>query len=250
MPPWRLRLALLFPLLAANSPARRSPNCLPATPPFCKQRDVGAVPQALASYQRCLELLPPARNAGQNALLALNYTQPGELPCVWQAHLDWGQRLQADTPPLPPHEERPPRDEGDDAATTSSKSARRLRLGYISPDLLTHSVSYFAEGPLTHHDANSVSLHVYSCAPRPDERTARLRAAVEAAGGVWRDVAALSERQLAEAVAADGVDVLVELTGHTAGNRLGTMAMRPAPVQVGSMRPGVGVGLRFCVRVH
>ncbi len=60
-----------------------------------------------------------------------------------------------------------------------------------------------------------------------------LAAAVAAAGGTWRDVAALSEAQVAAAVRADGVDILVELTGHTASNRLGVMALRAAPVQVG-----------------
>ena len=73
---------------------------------------------------------------------------------------------------------------------------------------------------------------VYSCVPRPDAKTARLRGAVEAAGGAWRDVLALSEADLAALVRADGVDILVDLTGHTANNRLGAFVMRPAPIQV------------------
>ncbi len=68
--------------------------------------------------------------------------------------------------------------------------------------------------------------------PRPDAKTARLRGAVEAAGGLWREVLALSEADLAQLVRADKVDILVDLTGHTANNRLGTFAMRPAPIQV------------------
>ena len=73
---------------------------------------------------------------------------------------------------------------------------------------------------------------VYSCVPRPDAKTSRLRHAVEAAGGLWRDVLALNEADLAQLVRADKVDILVDLTGHTANNRLGTFAMRPAPIQV------------------
>ena len=73
---------------------------------------------------------------------------------------------------------------------------------------------------------------VYSCVPRPDAKTARLRAAVEAAGGLWREVLALNESDLAQLVRADKVDILVDLTGHTANNRLGTFAMRSAPIQV------------------
>jgi len=77
-----------------------------------------------------------------------------------------------------------------------------------------------------------VKLIVYSASPREDGTTHLLRDAVGRINGLWRDCAGLSERQLAEAVRADGVDVLVELTGHTANNRLGTVALRPAPVQV------------------
>ena len=73
---------------------------------------------------------------------------------------------------------------------------------------------------------------VYSCVPRPDAKTTRLRGAVEAAGGLWRDALALSEADLALLVRTDQVDILVDLTGHTANNRLGTFAMRPAPIQV------------------
>lgn len=65
-----------------------------------------------------------------------------------------------------------------------------------------------------------------------DSKTEMLRGAVAAAGGTWRDVAALSEHELAEMVRRDGVQILVELTGHTANNRLGVCALRPAPVQV------------------
>lgn len=77
-----------------------------------------------------------------------------------------------------------------------------------------------------------MQCYVYACVPQPDAKTDRLKATVAAAGGVWRDVAALGPQQLAEAVRADGVDVLVELTGHTAHNRLDAMARKPAPVQV------------------
>jgi predicted O-linked N-acetylglucosamine transferase (SPINDLY family) len=73
---------------------------------------------------------------------------------------------------------------------------------------------------------------IYSCVPRADGKTARLQALVKAAGGTWRDVAVLPEADLAQLVRQDKVDILVDLTGHTANNRLGTFAMRPAPIQV------------------
>eukprot|EP00887_Chlorella_sp_A99_P005978 scaffold27.g5978.t1 len=184
------------------------------------QRDVGLAQEALASYEKCLELDPDNRNAGQNRLLGLNYVHPGESELVCKAHVEWGRRFQQLHMPLPPLGLR-------DVDTTPG---RPLVVGYISADLFTHSVSYFAEAVLRHHRPGRARAIVYSCVVREDEKTARLRAAVAAAGGTWRDVARLSEAELAAAVRADRVDVLVELTGHTALNRLGTMAMQPAPV--------------------
>jgi hypothetical protein len=59
------------------------------------QRDVGTIPDALASYERALQLVPASRNAGQNRLLALNYIYPGEDPMVCAAHVEWGAAFQA-----------------------------------------------------------------------------------------------------------------------------------------------------------
>src|SRR5207302_9631927 len=67
----------------------------------------------------------------------------------------------------------------------------------------------------------------YSAVPEPDAVTQRLRSAADA----WRDIAPLSDADAAELVRRDGVDVLVDLGGHTAGNRLLLFALKPAPVQ-------------------
>ena len=184
------------------------------------QRDVGDAAAAVESYERCCALDPDNRNAGQNRLLALNYVHHGETEVVCTAHAAWGQRFQQLHPPL-----APPRD-------VDLSLDRPLVIGYISPDLFLHSVSYFAEAPLSHHNRSRVKLIVYSVCAKPDAKTEHLAAAVTAAGGTWRDVSKMNEEDLATLVRADKVDVLVELTGHTANNRLGTLARRPAPVQV------------------
>ena len=106
--------------------------------------------EAIAAYDKCLELQPGSRNAGQNRLLALNYVHPGELPMVCAEHEEWGIEFQAQFEPLPPLSP-----EGQDLH-------RRLTVGYLSPDFFTHSVSYFAEAPLTHHNPErygSLPLH-------------------------------------------------------------------------------------------
>ena len=224
------------------------------------QRDVGDAVAAVESYLRCCEYDPDNRNSGQNRLLALNYIHHGEEELVCAAHAAWGQRFQQLHPQLPPLKPSPEDIlhaatllKTNPSATSSSHShistsstsslepslshptnspTRPLVVGYISPDLFLHSVSYFAEAPLRHHNPSQVHTIVYSVCPKPDDKTRRLAAAVTAAGGRWRDVAQLTEEELADAVRDDKVDILVELTGHTANNRLGTMARHPAPVQV------------------
>jgi predicted O-linked N-acetylglucosamine transferase (SPINDLY family) len=187
--------------------------------------DLGLADEAFASYGRCLALGPDDRDAGHNRLYACNYLWPGDDPTVVRAHRAWGRRFAARfpaLPPLAPEEVRRRAADGD----------RPLVVGYLSPDLRTHSVSYFAEAPLRHHDPARVRVVVYSCVARPDDRTASLRRTVEDRGHAWRDVAGLDEDELARLARADAVDILVELSGHTAGNRLGAVAMRPAPVQL------------------
>lgn len=88
-----------------------------------------------------------------------------------------------------------------------------VQVGYISPDLFTHSVSYFAEAPLTHHNPSAVHVTVYCCVPKPDPKTTRLQEAVEQLEGSWKDVTTCTEPQLADTIRQDKIDILVELTG-------------------------------------
>lgn len=102
-----------------------------------------------------------------------------------------------------------------------------LRVGYLSPDFRTHSVAYFVEALLRGHDPEAVDVSCYSLTAHPDETTQRLRALVPR----WVDCARLDDEALAARIRADGIQILVDLAGHTAGGRLGVMARRPAPVQ-------------------
>jgi predicted O-linked N-acetylglucosamine transferase (SPINDLY family) len=105
---------------------------------------------------------------------------------------------------------------------------RRLRVGYVSPDFRSHAAAYFIEALLKHHDRGRVEVFCYSDASTPDATTARLRALADQ----WRDTAGLPDGQVADLIAEDGIDVLVDLAGHTEGNRLLLFARRPAPVLV------------------
>jgi predicted O-linked N-acetylglucosamine transferase (SPINDLY family) len=105
---------------------------------------------------------------------------------------------------------------------------RRLKIGYVSPDFRTHSVAYFFEGLLRWHDNKVVETFCYALTPHKDETTERL----QQQASVWRDVSTLDDAALVKQARADGIDILVDLAGHTARNRLTVFAARAAPVQM------------------
>jgi protein O-GlcNAc transferase len=104
---------------------------------------------------------------------------------------------------------------------------RRLRVGYVSPDFRAHSCSFFIAPLLAAHDRAQVELFAYANGDKSDDVTARLKASVDH----WRPITKYKDDAVADAVRADGIDILVDLAGHTAGSRLGLFARKPAPVQ-------------------
>ena len=102
------------------------------------------------------------------------------------------------------------------------------RVGFVSADLHSHPVGYFLEEVLAHWNrAGGVELFAYNNGSSNDELTARLKKHFVK----WREVARVDDPTLAELIRTDGIDVLVDLSGHTAGNRLQVFARRVAPVQ-------------------
>ncbi|THU62807.1 hypothetical protein C4D60_Mb01t09020 [Musa balbisiana] len=182
-------------------------------------RDVGNISLAIEAYERCLQIDPDSRNAGQNRLLAMNYIDEGLDDRLFEAHREWGRRFMNLYPQYTSWDN--PKD-----------MERPLVVGYVSPDYFTHSVSYFIEAPLSHHNYANYKVVVYSAVVKADAKTLKFKDRVLKKGGLWRDIYGVDERKVASMVRDDKIDILVELTGHTANNKLGMMACRPAPVQV------------------
>ena len=105
---------------------------------------------------------------------------------------------------------------------------RRLKVGYVSPDFRQHSVSHFFSPLLAAHNPDVVDVFCYADVGHPDGTTRKL----QALSGHWRDIAALSDQAVYEWIVKDEIDILVDLAGHTAGNRLTVFARQPAPIQV------------------
>jgi predicted O-linked N-acetylglucosamine transferase (SPINDLY family) len=105
---------------------------------------------------------------------------------------------------------------------------RPLRVGLVSGDLRVHPVGYFIEGILQHLDGAALELYGYPTGTVEDELTARIRPRFSG----WRPIKGLGDEAAARAIRSDGIDILVDLAGHTGDNRLPVFAWRPAPLQV------------------
>lgn len=105
---------------------------------------------------------------------------------------------------------------------------RRLKIGYLSPDFKRHPVGYFFHPVFVEHNREEFELIAYSSVEAPDDLTALCAKKADR----WCDVVNLDDETLAEMVNEDGVDILIDLAGHTYGNRLLTLARRPAPIQL------------------
>jgi protein O-GlcNAc transferase len=105
---------------------------------------------------------------------------------------------------------------------------RRLRIGYVSPDFRDHVIGRNILPVLSRHDSEAIEVFCYSSVIQPDGATERFRTA----SSVFREVAYLGDDACADLIRSDQIDILVDLTLHLLGNRLGVFARKPAPVQV------------------
>jgi protein O-GlcNAc transferase len=122
---------------------------------------------------------------------------------------------------------------------SSTDRTETLRVGFISADFRTHSVAHFLEPILSARDRSAFAYVLYSNSHLQDGVTARLRTYSDA----WRDVWRLTDDALIELVRTDRIDILVDLAGHTASNRLAVFARRAAPVQVSYLGYPASTGL-------
>ncbi len=177
---------------------------------------LGRLDEALVSYRKVLELKPDFSMAMSNQLFCLSHMEGVNLQVLLEEHRSFGARFES---PLraswPRH--RNARD-----------PERCLQVGIVSGDLRDHAVAYFIE-PLLAKLARSpkLSLHAYYNHAIEGRATPRLRGYFR----YWHAISTLSDAELAQKIGEDGIDILVDLSGHTSENRLLTFARKPAPIQ-------------------
>jgi len=178
--------------------------------------DQGRSEEGIAVLERSIRAAGPASlpETGSALLMLRQYVPADSHEPVARAHVEWGEKY-ASSPPGP-------------SPDLSLEPGMPLRIAYLSPDFRTHSVGYFIEPLLEAHDRHRVHVTCYSDVERPDAATIRMRSLAD----VWHDTASQDHECFAGQVRAGRHHVVVELAGHTQGNRLVAMAGRLAPVQI------------------
>lgn len=178
----------------------------------------GLAHEAVATLRECLRHHPSSYMAARLLAFALTYDDRADRRETFDAHALAGRLLADDmrrTGPFPAPPFRPDPD-------------RRLRVGFVSPDLREHPVARFLAPIFAHADRGQIGFACYANSVHDDAMTAFFRERSFA----FRRVVGLGARQLAQSIRADAIDILFDLAGHTAQSALPVFALRAAPVQV------------------
>ncbi|MBN3854496.1 tetratricopeptide repeat protein [Paraburkholderia sp. Ac-20340] len=177
----------------------------------------GEYDEAEVTFRRALEMAPGQAPTNSNLLFGLMHKHDLDAPRAFAEFRAFADRYEA---PLrakwPQH-------------TNERDPAKRLKIGFVSGDLFDHPVAYFLLSVVEHLALDpNLSLHFYSNYAASDGFTEKIRAHAAS----WREIFGMSDEVVAQTIRNDGIDILIDLSGHTGRNRLVAFAHKPAPVQV------------------
>jgi predicted O-linked N-acetylglucosamine transferase (SPINDLY family) len=176
----------------------------------------GELEEGLASLREAIRLKPDYASAHSNLCYTLHFSPRHDAQAIYEEHRRWNERhAEPLAVTLRPH-------------ANDRSPDRPLRIGYVSPDFARHPVGQFLLPLLEAHDHKRFVIFCYALVNAPDSMTQRCRGQADN----WRDVVHFGDQQLADMIRADRIDLLVDLSLHSAGNRLLVFARKPAPVQV------------------
>lgn len=177
---------------------------------------LGLADEAVTHYERALVLDHELAETHSNALLALQYASTYTPAEIFEKHREFGRRhASALFKTIQPHH-------------NEANPDRRLKVGILSPDFRNHSVAYFVEPLLAHFDHGQFEVYGYYSYEEEDDITQRFKAYCSH----WVNIFEMTDDEAAEQIRQDGIDILVDVAGHTGNNRLLVFARKPAPIQV------------------
>ena len=222
--------------------ARRWEDAAQAFRTILRRQDTGEIRQAIATclmclhrteeaiteYRRALKRDPTLVRSRNNLIFLLDHQPSTTIADAWrERHAWWKIHGEPLAPQCLPHENRP-------------DPERPLRVGYVSADFRGHSAA-FGFGPVVLRHTDAIAVYCYSLSNRDDAMTDLFRA--RAAG--WRDCVDSTPIDLVDLIRADAIDLLVDLSGFSAGNSLQTFCYKPAPVQITAWGYATGTGCKI-----
>ena len=175
--------------------------------------DLGESGRAIECYQQSLAIYPDAPATHSNLIFALQYDSGVSREEIATAHCEWGERFGGEVPSNPERKEY--------------DLQRPLRVGFLSADFRYHPVGRMASAVWQHLDRERVTPVVYDNSSDESQAKQQYRGLVES----WRSIAGKPDEEAVELIRTDQLDVLLDFSGHTSGNRLSVLAQKPAPVQ-------------------
>ncbi len=188
-------------------------------------RDMCRPVEAEASFRAAVALNPGNAKWHQNLIFTMDFAI-FDAAALQAERKTWAKRFAATVPPPAPF-------------ANSPDPERRLRIGYVSADFKLHSSVVVFGAMLTAFNPETFEVFAYSNTPTVDDFTARFQGAVTG----WRTIAGLSDDAVVDMIQADAIDILVDLSGHSLGNRLSVFARRPAPILGSGWGYHTGTGL-------
>ena len=176
----------------------------------------GKLDEAELCYRDALHLNPALSSCHSALLLLLNNSPRYNAQTIFDEHIQFSRQHAENLSPKFVFKKK------------NQAPGRKIRIGYVSPDFRRHSVACFFEPIIASHNRDFFEIFCYSNVLIEDEVTGRIRKYSDQ----WRNIIGISDEVAADLVYKDEIDILVDLAGHTANNRVLLFARKPAPVQV------------------
>jgi predicted O-linked N-acetylglucosamine transferase (SPINDLY family) len=173
--------------------------------------DIAEIDAAQAEFRRALDIRPDYAEVHSNLLLNLHYGAGADAGAMFDAHAEWARR-HADVAPI------------ELSATRVRGASQPIRIGLVGATFASGPVGSFVEPLVARIDRRRFDVVCYANHPFRDDVAHRIASRASA----WRDASALDDAALAARIVDDRIDIVVDLAGHTPGNRLRALARKPA----------------------
>jgi protein O-GlcNAc transferase len=190
------------------------------------QKDWGLFDDAIKNFEYALSIDGDAKSVYNNLLFTVNYHPKLTAEEIFEYYRKYGEVY--------------PIIEFDDRGVNRRVKDKRIKIGYVSADFKKHACAQFIFSYIKGFDLKKFEIYIYAENIVEDQITDEFKTLVSN----WRKTSHINDDEMVELIREDGIDILVDLSGHTKGNRLKVFAKKPAPVSVTCLGYGYTTGLK------